>query len=366
MLTPDKIKEKTFQTSGRGAYRADDVDNFKAEVSSSYEQMFKENADLIRKITILAKKVEEYREDEDSLKMALINAQKLADKIVAEAKENSEAEAKKIVDDAKAKTANADADAQKVLLDAKSQAESILENAKSEAEKIVKDANAEANDKLGNVNRQITHKTLEFDMLKKEASKFKSDLKSMYERHITLINQLPELAEEASDAAEDGEYATEEVDLEVAAKPEEETPAEEVVEAVIETAEEETDEEPAFEIIPSNEYETISEEDEEDEIEESSDSAISFDEEESQITFITENDEDEQEEKDSYFEAEEPAKNKFQLDLSKIDFSDDEQEAPSALSHEKLFPEFEEEELEENDDDDDSSNSFKNFFKKKK
>lgn len=28
MLNPDKIKEKEFQTTGRGSYRADDVDSF--------------------------------------------------------------------------------------------------------------------------------------------------------------------------------------------------------------------------------------------------------------------------------------------------------------------------------------------------
>ena len=57
MLTPDKINEKQFQSSGRGSYRAEDVDAFINEVSASYEQMFKENGDLVRKISILAKKV---------------------------------------------------------------------------------------------------------------------------------------------------------------------------------------------------------------------------------------------------------------------------------------------------------------------
>ena len=41
MLTPDAVKSKQFQATGRGAYRAEDVDGFFAEVSASYEQMFK-------------------------------------------------------------------------------------------------------------------------------------------------------------------------------------------------------------------------------------------------------------------------------------------------------------------------------------
>ena len=38
MLTPDKIKGKEFQTTGRGSYRAEDVDSFIEEVYASYEQ----------------------------------------------------------------------------------------------------------------------------------------------------------------------------------------------------------------------------------------------------------------------------------------------------------------------------------------
>ena len=82
MLTPETLKAKSFQATGRGAYRADDVDSFFAEVTSSYEQMFKENGELIKKISLLANKVEQYKEEEDSLRTALISAQTLADKSV--------------------------------------------------------------------------------------------------------------------------------------------------------------------------------------------------------------------------------------------------------------------------------------------
>ena len=37
-----------FRSTGRGSDRADDVDSFLAEVSSSYEQMFKENGELVK------------------------------------------------------------------------------------------------------------------------------------------------------------------------------------------------------------------------------------------------------------------------------------------------------------------------------
>ena len=36
MLNPDKIKEKEFQTTGRGSYRADDVDSFLSKTSQRW------------------------------------------------------------------------------------------------------------------------------------------------------------------------------------------------------------------------------------------------------------------------------------------------------------------------------------------
>lgn len=334
MLTPDKIREKSFQTTGRGSYRAEDVDNFLNEVSASYEQMFRENGDLIKKISILAKKVEEYRADEESLKLALLNAQKLADRIVAEAKENAEkdtedarAEAQKVREDAKV-------DADEIEAKAKRESDAIIESAKAEAEKIVADANRQSNEILGNINRKVTHETLVYDMIKKEASEFKSKLVAMYKEHINLINQLPEIANEELDKAEPApvvEEVAEEVVEEEPVVIEETTPVvveeieevteetvEEVVEPEIEETVEETVEEAAQEPAEEVVYEVV------EEVEEA------------------------------------PVKKPFKLDLSKIDFADEEEAsapAPVVMDTEEVAEEPQEEK---------SSISFKNFFKKNK
>jgi alanyl-tRNA synthetase len=144
MLTPDRIKEKTFQTSGRGSYRAEDVDSFFREVSASYEQMFKENTDLIKKISVFAKKIEEYRADEDSLKMALLNAQKLADKIVAEAKETAANEVASVKSETDQLRAEAASDAAALELNAKNESETMLASAKKESAELLANAKAEA------------------------------------------------------------------------------------------------------------------------------------------------------------------------------------------------------------------------------
>ena len=52
--------------------------------------MKKEREELAQKLDLLAQKVEEYRRDEESIRTTLLNAQKLADASVREAKHKSE------------------------------------------------------------------------------------------------------------------------------------------------------------------------------------------------------------------------------------------------------------------------------------
>ena len=334
MLTPDKIKEKSFQTTGRGSYRAEDVDNFLSEVTASYEQMFKENGDLIKKITLLAKKIEEYRADEESLKMALLNAQKLADKIVAEAKETAEKENAEI----NAETARLHEIAEKAVADAtenaKAEAEKIVADAKAEAENILNDANAQAKDILGNINRKVTHESLVYEMLQKEASEFKGKLINMYKDHINLINQLPEIVSEKIDEVEEA-----------------------VEEPVEEVAEEVVDEEPVV-IEEETPVVVIDEVEEVEETEEIVEETVNVIEEIEEVEEIVEPE----------VVAEPEVKKSFKLDLSKIDFADDddfatEPETPVVVE----TSDFEAiENIEETDEDDaPKSISFKNFFKKK-
>ncbi len=339
MLTPDKIREKQFQSSGRGSYRSDDVDTFMNEVSASYEQMFKENGDLIRKISILAKKVEEYRADEESLKLALLNAQKLADQIVSEAKEKAEKETAEATAAAEKKLAETEAQAQELSTNSKRESAAIIDSARAEAERIVAEANKKSDEIIGNINRKVTHETLVFDMIKKEASDFKLKLAAMYKEHINLINQLPEIVDEQLDSEKAEEDKKEEASAETEAETEAE-PAPQSDEPAKEPAPiaEEANapaEEPAFEDVYS-------------------DSAEKTD--------------------DVSYESvpEEPVKdsNPFKLDLSKIDFSDDddddEEDEEAEIEPSVSSPAFEKLDDEGRSDDDASGSvSFKNFFKKK-
>jgi cell division initiation protein len=65
------------------------VDGFLESLTDDYSALYKENAILKSKIKVLVEKVEEYRSTEDSMRMALLTAQKMGDDIVAEANRKS-------------------------------------------------------------------------------------------------------------------------------------------------------------------------------------------------------------------------------------------------------------------------------------
>lgn len=101
MLTIDEIKDVKFRT-GRGAsyYKAEDVDAFIDEVVETFEQKNNEKAELVHKMDILATRIEQYRSDEETVRNALLSAQKVADSTLKEANEQAET----IVKDAKSKS----------------------------------------------------------------------------------------------------------------------------------------------------------------------------------------------------------------------------------------------------------------------
>lgn len=317
MLTPDVVKSKSFQATGRGAYRAEDVDGFFAEVSASYEQMFKENGELIKKISILANKVEQYKEEEDSLRKALISAQTLADKIVKDARESVEGTIEK-----------AEADAEEMRAKATAEAEAIVADAKKEAEAVVMQSKKDADEILGSVNRKVMKESLEFEMLQKKAAEFRANLLGLYKEHLSLINAIPEYVEKkmpAQEAPAEAEAPVQEAaPAETAEAEEAPAEAEEAVQAPVEAPAEVPAEEPAAETPAEvQEFEDVS----------------------------------------SSSEAEAEAEDDgFSLDLSALADAEEEEPVPAATARTYATAE---EEAAADDEDDDEPVSFKSFFKKK-
>ena len=161
MLTLNEIINASFRKSNFSGYRPEDVDTFLDEVKESYEMLIKKNIEqketndtltaenerLEKENKELAVKVEQYQQDADEIKNALISAQKLGDAAIREARHK---------------------------------AEIILKDANLKAEKIVTAAQME-----------ILDQKEELEDLKQLVSDFRANLLDMYKEHLTLIKSLP-------------------------------------------------------------------------------------------------------------------------------------------------------------------------------
>lgn len=207
MMTPSQLKEYEFKTAGRNAYKADDVDDFFAEVAANYTKMFHENGELVRRVGLLADRLEKFKKEEEEIKSAVVSAQRAADIIVRDAKNSvadAESEAEAVLAAAKSEADLIKSDAEKqaiadselLLSMTRDKAQEIIKKAKEEAQEILLKANSSAKDAMGAATRTMTSESLHFEMLKKEVSEFKSNILSQYKSHIELISRLPDLAEE--------------------------------------------------------------------------------------------------------------------------------------------------------------------------
>ncbi len=85
MFTPQQIEQVTFGRATFGGYDMQAVDEFLEPLLEDYVTLYKENALLKSKMKVLVSKLEEYRNNESSMKDAIVNAQKTCDKMVKEA-----------------------------------------------------------------------------------------------------------------------------------------------------------------------------------------------------------------------------------------------------------------------------------------
>jgi len=146
MTIPEELRDITFDKSAFG-YRVDDVDDYVDKVTAVISALLEENRDMEEKLEILAAKVAEYKEDEQSLQSAIIGAQKLGDSIVR---------------------------------DSKLKAETILREANVRAERLVEAAQ-----------RKVEVEQQNFVRIHKEVAEFRNSLMGLYKSHIDLITNLP-------------------------------------------------------------------------------------------------------------------------------------------------------------------------------
>ena len=133
-MTPQDIREKTFEKAMFGGYDMAAVQNYQEEVATELANAQKEVAVLKGKMKVLVDKIEEYRASEDAMRLAILSAQKVgkqieddaqarADKILSEAKNTSD----RILGGLQHETANEEAK----LLSAKMSCAKFLEDVRN-------------------------------------------------------------------------------------------------------------------------------------------------------------------------------------------------------------------------------------------
>ena len=134
MLTPQEVTGHEFGRAVFGGYDIASVDKFLDQLTEDYSALYKESGILKTKMKVLVDKVEEYRSTEDAMRMALLQAEKTAKEIIADAEKRRETiddEVRQLREDL-IMQAEADAEARRAQLKEELSAdEAALERAKS-------------------------------------------------------------------------------------------------------------------------------------------------------------------------------------------------------------------------------------------
>ncbi len=195
MFSPEEIRHITFTQVGRNKYSADEVDDFVDGCADTVERLVREKraleqekAEMAGKLELLANKIVEYRQREESISEALLRAQQAGNTIILEANQKADL----------------------IMRDAQIKAENVQEAAL----------------------RSIKEEEQQLEAIKQAVSDFKASLLDMYRDHLRQIDLLPAEEPEEEPAAESEEETVEVVAEEEAAPVEEEVveaaPVEEV------------------------------------------------------------------------------------------------------------------------------------------
>lgn len=147
MLKAQDIRVVTFDKSMRG-YNTEDVDAFLSQVADQVEAMENEKAETEKKLYMLAEKVAEYRKDENNLKAALLNAQRLG--------------------------------------------ENVIQEANQRAAQILREADIKAAAVTSQTSQQLDAEKLELARMQEEVGRFKNNVLALYRQHIESLSTLPD------------------------------------------------------------------------------------------------------------------------------------------------------------------------------
>lgn len=202
MISSKELRQKDLEITQNG-YNIAEVDALMAESAATIDAYEKQSGDLYHKLEVLAGKIEEYRQEEDAIKTALVTAQKMADKITKESNETASLLISKSEETAKDTVANAKAESDKIISSAREystnliaektqQAEEITNKAQDKANEVIASAKVVAQDILDQA-KQISDDLIAKSKAEKEAyeilsNTIKNDAKEFIEKVKSLYN----------------------------------------------------------------------------------------------------------------------------------------------------------------------------------
>ncbi|MBQ3045752.1 MAG: DivIVA domain-containing protein [Clostridia bacterium] len=214
MLKTEQILNVKFTPVSKGTYNAEEVDAFLKVVAQSYESLTVEKNELIKKMSILADKIESYRSDEEAIKLSLLDAHRMAETIGKNATIKSETligdaetRAQLIVDGANRQSAKsieeAKEQAKEIVENAKTAVASLTERAQSESDaaiasakakaaSIVSDAENEAKRIVGSSKEAYDFYTAELARIQAASIEFKAAMTAVCNEQLALIESVPE------------------------------------------------------------------------------------------------------------------------------------------------------------------------------
>ena len=89
MLAPHELKNRAFSKAVRG-YNPTEVDDHIDFLVEKYTELYRENNELNRKLRIVVTKLDEIKDEEESIRSTLVNAQKMGEKIIRDANDKAD------------------------------------------------------------------------------------------------------------------------------------------------------------------------------------------------------------------------------------------------------------------------------------
>lgn len=190
MISSAEIRNVSFSNSMAG-YKKDEVDILldKIEVDlEKYESLLEQKDSKIAK---LEAQIDELKESQSSIQSVLLSAQKLADKIVEDAK----TESRKIVNEAQNNIAEMTEKGKIIASEFDNKANEKKERLEAELTAIIKDAEEKKTLIEKATEQSVKNQQEIFEKLKVEMAAFRNEVTEKYKEHLKLLATIPVSAE---------------------------------------------------------------------------------------------------------------------------------------------------------------------------